>query len=162
MEVAFAGQLTKETIDFPLGCLQGGDRSPLPVRPWKVLEQRIGELWGEHDAGAGSGCDGRPCGINAGTSRGDGETCRRAATLAEEGSGCDGRAALHENYRGASLRAGWGGVIGVLSVCSAPCSLISHKVFLKSFCRSHPPHKSVNSSFTITNMKNKLTDLWGS
>ena len=33
---------------------------------------------------------------------------------------------------------------------------VSLKVFLKSFCRSH---KSVNLSFVITNMKNKLTDL---
>ena len=37
---------------------------------------------------------------------------------------------------------------------------ISHKVFLSSFCRSQLPHKSVNLSFTITNKKNKLTDLW--
>jgi len=33
------------------------------------------------------------------------------------------------------------------------------QVFLKSFCRSQLPHKSVNLSFTITNIKNKLTDL---
>ena len=38
---------------------------------------------------------------------------------------------------------------------------ISHKVFLKSFCRSELPHKSVNLSFTITNIKNKLADLCG-
>ena len=38
---------------------------------------------------------------------------------------------------------------------------ISHKVFLKSFCRSQFPHKSVNLSFIITNIKNKLTDLCG-
>ena len=30
---------------------------------------------------------------------------------------------------------------------------ISHKVFLKSFCRSQLPHKSVNLSSTITNIK---------
>ena len=36
--------------------------------------------------------------------------------------------------------------------------LISHKVFMKPFCRSQLPHKSVNLSFTITNIKNKLTD----
>ena len=34
-------------------------------------------------------------------------------------------------------------------------------MFIKSVCRSHPPHKSVNLSFTITNTKNKLTDLCG-
>ena len=34
---------------------------------------------------------------------------------------------------------------------------ISHKVLLK--CRNQRPHKSVNLSFTITNIKNKLTDL---
>jgi len=36
--------------------------------------------------------------------------------------------------------------------------LISHKIFLKSFCRSQLPHKSVNSSFTIVNIENRLTD----
>jgi len=39
--------------------------------------------------------------------------------------------------------------------------LISHKVFFKSFCRSQVPHNSVNSSFTISNIKNKLTDSCG-
>ena len=39
--------------------------------------------------------------------------------------------------------------------------LISHKVFLKSFCRSQRPHKSVNLSFTVTSNKNKQTDLCG-
>ena len=39
--------------------------------------------------------------------------------------------------------------------------LISHKVFLKSFCRSQLPHKSVNLSFTITHTKNKLKNLYG-
>ena len=38
---------------------------------------------------------------------------------------------------------------------------ISPKVFLKSFCRSQLPSKSVNLSFTINDMKNKLTDLCG-
>ena len=37
-----------------------------------------------------------------------------------------------------------------------------HKTILKSFCRNQFLHKFVNLSFTITNMKNKLTDLWGS
>jgi len=36
---------------------------------------------------------------------------------------------------------------------------ISHKVFLKSFCKSQFPHKSVNLSFTITNIKDMLTEL---
>ena len=39
--------------------------------------------------------------------------------------------------------------------------LFSHTVFLKSFFRSQIPHKSVNVSFTITDIKNKLTDLCG-
>ena len=32
---------------------------------------------------------------------------------------------------------------------------------MKSFCKSRFPHKSVNSSFIITDIKNKLTDLCG-
>ena len=39
--------------------------------------------------------------------------------------------------------------------------LISHTAFLRSFCRSHLPHKSVILSFTITIIKNNLTDLCG-
>jgi len=42
-----------------------------------------------------------------------------------------------------------------------PVILISHKAFIKSFFKSQFPHESVNLSFTITNMKNKLTDLCG-
>ena len=42
-----------------------------------------------------------------------------------------------------------------------PETLISQIVFVKSFLKSQFPHKSVNSSFIITNMKNKLTDLRG-
>ena len=38
-----------------------------------------------------------------------------------------------------------------------PQELISHKVFLKSFCRDQPPHQSVSSSFAVTNIKNMLT-----
>ena len=34
---------------------------------------------------------------------------------------------------------------------------ISQKVFIKSFCKSQFPHKSVNSSFIIANVINKLT-----
>ena len=40
--------------------------------------------------------------------------------------------------------------------------VISPKVFSESFCKSQLPHKSVNLSLIITNMKNKLTDMWGS
>ena len=35
------------------------------------------------------------------------------------------------------------------------------KLFVKSFCRSQLPYKSVNSSFIITNMKKRLTNLCG-
>ena len=38
---------------------------------------------------------------------------------------------------------------------------ISHKVFLKSFCKGQLLHKSVDLFFTVTNMKNKLVDLYG-
>ena len=37
-----------------------------------------------------------------------------------------------------------------------PSIFISHKVFLNSVCRRQPPRKSVNLSFTITYIKNKL------
>ena len=38
---------------------------------------------------------------------------------------------------------------------------ISQKVFTKSFCKSQFPHKFVNLSITITDIKNKLTSLCG-
>ena len=38
---------------------------------------------------------------------------------------------------------------------------IPHKVFLKAFRRSQLPHKSVNLSFTITNIKHKSMDFCG-
>ena len=38
---------------------------------------------------------------------------------------------------------------------------LSHKVFSKSICRSQLPYEFVNLSFTITNIKNELTDLCG-
>ena len=38
-------------------------------------------------------------------------------------------------------------------------TLISRKAFLKSFCRGQPLHKSVNVSFVITNVKDRLRDL---
>ena len=37
--------------------------------------------------------------------------------------------------------------------------LISRKVFSQSVCKSQLPHKSANLSFTVTNIKNKLTGL---
>ena len=39
--------------------------------------------------------------------------------------------------------------------------LISHKVFSKPFCKSQPPHKSVNLFFPHTEIKNELTNLSG-
>ena len=44
----------------------------------------------------------------------------------------------------------------------SPTKLIPHKLFLKSFCRSRFSHKSVRLSFTITDIKNNLTDFCGS
>ena len=38
---------------------------------------------------------------------------------------------------------------------------ISHKVFLKAFCKSQFPHKSVKVFFISVIVKDKLTDLWG-
>jgi len=38
---------------------------------------------------------------------------------------------------------------------------ILHKVFIKSFCKSQFPQTSVNLSFDITNLKNKVTNLCG-
>jgi len=48
-------------------------------------------------------------------------------------------------------------------VCVVLCveGFISNTVFFKSFCRSRLPQKSVNLSFAIAGMKNKLTDLCG-
>ena len=42
---------------------------------------------------------------------------------------------------------------------SGSLNLISQKVLIKLFCKSRFPHKSVNLSFLVTNIKNKLTDL---
>jgi len=39
--------------------------------------------------------------------------------------------------------------------------VLSQKVFITWFCTSQFPHKSVNLSSIITNMKNELTDLCG-
>ena len=48
----------------------------------------------------------------------------------------------------------------IADLCSL--ELISHKVFLKSFCKSQLPNKSVNLFFILVIVKDKLTDLWGS
>ena len=40
------------------------------------------------------------------------------------------------------------------------CKKISHKVFLKSFCKIQPPHKSVNLFFILVKSKGNLTILW--
>ena len=39
--------------------------------------------------------------------------------------------------------------------------LISQKASMTSFCKSQCPHKSVNLSFIIATLKNKLTGLCG-
>jgi len=44
---------------------------------------------------------------------------------------------------------------------SLPSTFVLQKVFIQSFCKGQFPHKFVNLSFIITNMENKLTDLWG-
>ena len=40
-------------------------------------------------------------------------------------------------------------------------ALISQKVFIKSFCKSQFPHKSVNLFFILVIIKDKLTNLCG-
>ena len=45
---------------------------------------------------------------------------------------------------------------------STSCRSIPQKVLIKLFCKSQFPHKSVNLSFIITNIKIKLTDFCGS
>ena len=42
-----------------------------------------------------------------------------------------------------------------------PHGLISQRVFITSSDKSRCPHKSVDLSFTILKIKNKLTDLCG-
>jgi len=55
--------------------------------------------------------------------------------------------------------------VGATAVAPYPQSqipnFISQKVFIKSFGKSQFTHKSVNLSFIITNIKNKLTDSCG-
>ena len=45
--------------------------------------------------------------------------------------------------------------------CVQQYYLISHKVFIKSFCKSQFPQRYVNLSFIIANIKNKLKNLCG-
>ena len=54
------------------------------------------------------------------------------------------------------------GVESSSSQSTTPHVFISQKVFITLFCKNQLPHKYVNSSFlyyTITDMKNKMTDL---
>ena len=39
--------------------------------------------------------------------------------------------------------------------------IVSHKVLVKSFCKSRFPHKSVYLFFILVIVKDKLTDFWG-
>ena len=41
------------------------------------------------------------------------------------------------------------------------CSFVSHKVFLKLFCKSKFPHKSVNLFFISVTVNDKSAILWG-
>jgi len=59
------------------------------------------------------------------------------------------------------LRVSGGGVDSCVHDGDASRGILSQAVFIKSFCKSQVPHKSVNLSFIITNVKNKLTDLCG-
>ena len=47
------------------------------------------------------------------------------------------------------------------TACLFGVEFISQKRSLKSFCKSQFLHKSVNLSFIITSVKNKLTDFGG-
>ena len=49
-----------------------------------------------------------------------------------------------------------------LPSCGNGSYFISHKVFLKSFCNSQFPHKSVIYIFILVIVKDESTDLWGS
>ena len=40
-------------------------------------------------------------------------------------------------------------------------TIVSQKVFIKSFCKKTFPHKFVYLFFILVRIKNKLTDLWG-
>ena len=60
----------------------------------------------------------------------------------------DGMTYIH----GTPVQLGQGRVTGI----------VSHKVFLKSFCKSQFPHKFINLFLILVPMvNNKLTDSWG-
>ena len=50
---------------------------------------------------------------------------------------------------------------GLASHVPRRAGLISHKVFLKSFCKSRFPHKSIKLNLILVILKDQLTDLWG-
>ena len=55
------------------------------------------------------------------------------------------------------------GLCAPSSLDSGRCmDFISHKAFLKSFCKSQCPHQSVNLFFILVIVKDQLTDSWGS
>ena len=53
------------------------------------------------------------------------------------------------------------GLVLALDSGSLECACISQKIFIRLFHISQFPQKSVNVSFIITNVKNKLTNLCG-
>ena len=55
-----------------------------------------------------------------------------------------------------------GGVSSKRSGATRSATISHTKCFLKSFCRSQLPCKSVSLFFISVNVKNTLTDLWGS
>ena len=89
------------------------------------------------------------CGVYGVWCRVKGEGCR------VEGGGCRG-----SNQLSAVLPVFL--VLDFARVLACLRVLISHTVFLKSFCKSQFPHKSVNLFFTLVIAKDKLRDLWGS
>ena len=56
----------------------------------------------------------------------------------------------------------WKLVLKFRSPGSCVAVLISQQVFVKSFCKSQFPNKSVNLFFILVTIKESLTDLWGS
>ena len=89
---------------------------------------------------------------------------RQGAVWRPEGSGCQGSGVRGQGSvvrgPGSGVQGQGAGVRGQGSgVSGQGDGFVSHKVFSKSFCRVHLPHKSVNLSFTIANIKTKWTDL---
>ena len=64
--------------------------------------------------------------------------------------------------RGADVRGRQRGPGGGLAAHADPPGLISLKVFVKLFCKSEFPHKSVNLLCISVKGKDELTILWGS